>query len=232
MAMQQATAIITGFVGTDPIARGANGLTVSTFRVASTRSYFHRERNTWVDCPTTWITVKAFRNLSDNVQNSIRKGDAVLVVGSLVTEQWRTEQGENRTSITLEATNIGHDINHGITSLRKVERREPVTPQTGAGAPQVSAAGAVTGADPFAGATQAGQASPTGAVIPGVSNESDSSTESYGSAPFAGPVPTTANEAEATSLRTPDPYGPTDGVSVPNDVSGPQSNPDFNQPEF
>lgn len=197
MAMQQATAIITGFVGTDPIARGANGLTVSTFRVASTRSYFHRERNTWVDCPTTWITVKAFRNLSDNVQSSIRKGDAVLVVGYLVTEQWRTEQGENRTTITLEATNIGHDINHGITSLRKVERREPVTPQTGADAPQASATGVVTGADPF-----------------------------------AGTAPTATNESGTTNIPASESYGPADGASAPIDTSGPQPNPDFDQPEF
>lgn len=154
MASQQAAVTLRGFVGTDPILRGVEGVnTVATFRVGTTRSYYHRDRGTWVECPTTWITVKAFRKLAENVGRSVHKRDAVIVTGMLGTDSWQTENGESRSAIVLEATAIGHDLNFGFTRLNRIEK--PADAQQPAAGEQAQAAPAA--AMP-AGAPQAGAA--------------------------------------------------------------------------
>ena len=170
MASQQATVTLTGFVGTDPVLRGGESGTggVTTFRLGTTRSYYHREQGAWVDRPTTWITVKAFRRLAQNVASSVRKRDAVIVTGTLGTDRWTTNQNEERSALVIEATAVGHDLNHGISSYRrdpKVGEAPPapvapaVMPQQAAGTVPAVAPGAMPGMAPM----------PEGTVMAGAS---------------------------------------------------------------
>lgn len=66
MAQQQALITITGYVGANPTQFNKDGMPhASSFRMASTRRYFDNRTQQWKDLPTTWITVKAYRNLSE-----------------------------------------------------------------------------------------------------------------------------------------------------------------------
>lgn len=168
MAMQQATVVFTGYVGTDPVLRGPEGNEVASFRVGSTRSYFNREQNRWVDFPTTWLTVKAFRSLAANARNSLHVGDPVIVAGLLNTDQWTNEQGEERSMVVLEASAIGHDINFGASSFRKFEKPRQSTQR---GIPNASKA-----PDPFAQAPDSVPADST-ASIPAPTNMSSPSED-------------------------------------------------------
>ncbi len=96
-------------------AAGAGGASTpfTTFRMASTRRWFDRERGTWVDGRTEWFTVKAWRGAARNVAESLRKGDPVLVHGRLSTDEWSTADGEPRTSLVLDAIAIGPDLAYG-----------------------------------------------------------------------------------------------------------------------
>ncbi|MBW3087988.1 single-stranded DNA-binding protein [Bifidobacterium sp. 82T24] len=112
---QQSQIVITGNVGREPTRLGAQGSTpMCTFRLASTRSFWNRRTRQWQESPTTWITVKAFRSLALNVMQSVKKGDAVIVVGDLVTETWERD-GAQRSAIAIEAAYIGHDLNRGAS---------------------------------------------------------------------------------------------------------------------
>lgn len=122
MAMTRGTITIAGFVGNDPVKRGTQELPVMSFRLGSNRRRFNKATQQWEDYPTTWVTVKAFRNLAENAHSSLQRGDSVLVTGMLTTEQWVTDQGEERTRNVIEASNIGHDMNFGTTRLKKVTR--------------------------------------------------------------------------------------------------------------
>jgi len=51
----------------------------SSFRLASTRHYFDGRTQQWKDLPTTWITVKAYRGLSESICQSFKKGEPVIV---------------------------------------------------------------------------------------------------------------------------------------------------------
>lgn len=92
---------------------GGTSTPFTTFRMASTRRWFDRERGTWVDGRTEWFTVKAWRGAARNVAESLRKGDPVLVHGRLSTDEWSTAEGEPRTSLVLDAIAIGPDLAFG-----------------------------------------------------------------------------------------------------------------------
>lgn len=127
MANQQAAVTVTGFVAGDPTLGGTESFRVLTFRMGSTRSRLNPTTRQWEDYGTAWVGVKAFRALAVNAASSVRRGDRIIVVGSLITEQWTNEQGEPRSRTVLEATNIGHDLTFGTTSLIKPQRAGMVT---------------------------------------------------------------------------------------------------------
>lgn len=111
-----------GRVGTKVELREGNVPWV-LFRVASTPSYFDQTSRQWRDLETIWISVKAWRNLAQNVAESLEVGDPIIAIGKVRTEKWTTQDGESRESTVLEASLIGHDLTWGVTRLRRVERQ-------------------------------------------------------------------------------------------------------------
>lgn len=115
---------LVGHVGTDVDHRtvGTAGTDLSTFRLASTPRYFDRQAREFVDGTTTWMTVQCWRQLAVHVRDSIRRGDPVVVIGKLRTEEWETE-GQRRSRLLLVATSVGHDLARGTSVFTKVTRK-------------------------------------------------------------------------------------------------------------
>ncbi|RHH19098.1 single-stranded DNA-binding protein [Bifidobacterium bifidum] len=136
MAIQQGTVTITGFVGSMPVPFGrSGGVEGCSFRMGSTRRYRDGGTGEWRNLPTTWITVKAFRTLASNARMSLHVGEAAIVTGVLSTEEWMTQNDERRSRIVVEATNIGHDINYGVSELKKFQKSDRDAPAQGNGTP-------------------------------------------------------------------------------------------------
>lgn len=136
MAIQQGTVTITGFVGSMPVPFGrSGGVEGCSFRMGSTRRYRDGGTGEWRNLPTTWITVKAFRSLASNARMSLHVGEAAIVTGVLSTEEWTTQNDERRSRIVVEATNIGHDINYGVSELKKFQKSDRDAPAQGNGTP-------------------------------------------------------------------------------------------------
>ncbi|MEJ5920866.1 single-stranded DNA-binding protein [Bifidobacterium thermophilum] len=115
--VQQGLITINGYVGSDPASYGKDAPACS-FRIGCTRRYFDAAAQQWKDRPTIWITVKAFRALAQNVLNSVRKGDPVIVTGSLANEQWERD-GETHSRTVIEAASIGHDLGLGTSQFTR-----------------------------------------------------------------------------------------------------------------
>src|SRR6218665_4062822 len=100
---------VAGVVGTDPQHHiTAQGLEITSFRLAPPRPYFVRAQASWGDGETNWYTVSTFRQLAANVHASIRKGERVLVRGRLRLRQW--ESGERTaTTAEIESQSLRHD---------------------------------------------------------------------------------------------------------------------------
>jgi len=146
MAIQQGTVTITGFVGSMPVPFGrSGGVEGCSFRMGSTRRYRDGGTGEWRNLPTTWITVKAFRTLASNARMSLHVGEAAIVTGVLSTEEWTTQNDERRSRIVVEATNIGHDINYGVSELKKFQKSDRDAPAQGNGTPANPGPAAIAG---------------------------------------------------------------------------------------
>jgi single-strand DNA-binding protein len=122
---------ITGLVATTPRHIVTNeGLTISSFRLASAQRRFDRTTERWIDVDTNWYTITAFRQLGDNCAASINKGERVIVTGRLRIREW--ENGERTgTTIEIEADAIGHDLAWGTSSFSRTistGRSNPANP--------------------------------------------------------------------------------------------------------
>lgn len=104
---------ITGLVATTPRhIVTADGLPITSFRLASSSRKFDRTQNKWLDGETNWFTVTAFKQLAINAAGSINKGERIVVTGALKIRDW--DNGERAgTSVELEAEAMGHDISWG-----------------------------------------------------------------------------------------------------------------------
>ncbi len=129
-----------GYAGTEVRHRQVRDANVATVRVASTPRV--RKDGEWVDGPTTWYAVTAWRTLADHLRDSVRKGDPLVVHGRLLrTETWAPEGGVPSATLEVEAAVIGHDLTRGISHFIKAKR-----PESGASDPQ-AAHGAAAGED-------------------------------------------------------------------------------------
>ncbi len=116
------TITVGGVIATEPKHLVTDdGLKITSFRLASQQRRYDRAQGKWVDAETNWFTITAFRQLAENAQASLAKGDRVIVRGRLRMRDWTS--GE-RTGITveIEADGIGHDLAWGRTEYRKVIR--------------------------------------------------------------------------------------------------------------
>ncbi|HYN19289.1 MAG TPA: single-stranded DNA-binding protein [Actinomycetes bacterium] len=125
--MNETIITMTGNVAVEPVRVSADGTSVASFRIASNSRRFDRTANGWVDGETTWMTVTCFKALADNVLDSVRKGERVIVRGKLQTREW---QKDERRGIRTElvAYEVGHDLSLGTTVFTKsnhAQRPEP-----------------------------------------------------------------------------------------------------------
>ena len=126
-----------GWAGSDVRHRTVGDISVATFRVGSTPRL--RKDGEWVDGETTWYTVTAWRTLANHVRDSIRKGDPIIVHGRLRTETWQPEEGGATTTLQVEASLVGHDLQRGITHFIK-QRTERSAPEPDEAADDADAA--------------------------------------------------------------------------------------------
>jgi len=117
--MNEITMTLVGNVVDDPTVRTTGGgHKVANFRLASTPRRYDRESGQWVNMPTFFVTVSAWRALAENVEASIRKGQPIIVTGRYQTRTFQVNE-TIRVAHELEASAIGHDLNRGTASFSK-----------------------------------------------------------------------------------------------------------------
>jgi single-strand DNA-binding protein len=140
-----------GYAGTDVRHRETRDATVASVRVASTPRV--RKDGAWVDGPTTWYSVTAWRTLADHLRDSVRKGDPLVVHGRLLrSETWAPEGAAPSTTLEVEAFVVGHDLNRGISHFIKAKRPEHPAQEQGDAAGSDPAEGDVAAEDAGTGA--------------------------------------------------------------------------------
>ena len=96
---------MTGRLGADPEMRyTAQGNAVTTFRVASNRSWRTAEGESHED--TEWFRVVAWNKLAEICNQWLSKGSRVYVEGRMQTRQWQNQEGQTRYLTEVIANDI------------------------------------------------------------------------------------------------------------------------------
>lgn len=113
------TLCVSGIIATTPRhITTSEGLSITSFRLASTQRRFDKGKQQWVDNDTNWYTVVAFRQLADNASASLNKGDRIVANGRLKVRNWQNDE-KSGTAIEIEADALGHDLLWGTTVFER-----------------------------------------------------------------------------------------------------------------
>jgi single stranded DNA-binding protein len=101
--------------------RTQNGSSVTNFRLAATERRFDSTAQGWVDGSTFFVDVECWGELGGNVSHSISKGDPVVVVGAIRTDEWESDQGK-RSRTRIKAGAVAPNLARGVADFRRTQR--------------------------------------------------------------------------------------------------------------
>ncbi|MGH8880012.1 MAG: single-stranded DNA-binding protein [Stackebrandtia sp.] len=114
---------VVGNLTDDPELRYTpSGAAVAKFRVASTPRTFDKQSGEWKDGEALFLSCNAWRQLAENVAESLSRGSRVVVQGRLRQRSYETREGEKRTVYELEADEIGPSLKYATAKVQKVSR--------------------------------------------------------------------------------------------------------------
>jgi single-strand DNA-binding protein len=114
---------VKGWVASDPVKNvSKNGISYVNFRVATTPRY-KNSKGEWEDGKTEWITMSVFKEpFLSNIAESIKKGDPVIAVGSIYTNEYIKSDGAIAKNLELRLDTIGHDLLLGSAKFTRTKR--------------------------------------------------------------------------------------------------------------
>ena len=102
---------LVGNLTADPELRWTqSGVAVADFTVASTPRTYDRNAGEWRDGGTLFMRCSVWRDVAENVAESLRKGMRVIVVGRLTQRSYDTQQGERRTVVEMQVDEVGPSL--------------------------------------------------------------------------------------------------------------------------
>lgn len=123
MAQGDTPITVVGNLVADPELRFIpSGAAVANFRIASTPRTFNRETNQWEDGEALFLTCNCWRQMAENVAESLTKGMRVVVTGKLRQRSYQTKEGENRTVFEVEVDEVGPSLRYASASVNRNPR--------------------------------------------------------------------------------------------------------------
>ena len=99
-----------------------SGAAVASFTVASTPRTFDKNTNSWVDGDALFLRCNCWRQMAENVAESLTRGTRVIAKGRLKQRSFETREGEKRTVVELDVDEIGPSLKFAQATARKTER--------------------------------------------------------------------------------------------------------------
>jgi single-strand DNA-binding protein len=100
----------------------AAGQAMAKFGLAVNRRWQNRQTNTWEES-TSFFDVVAWREMAENVGESIAKGTRVIVTGRMEQRSYENQAGERRSAVELVADEIGPSLRWATAKVVRNERR-------------------------------------------------------------------------------------------------------------
>jgi single-strand DNA-binding protein len=99
-----------------------SGAPVATFGLAVNRRWQNRQTNEWEEA-VSFFDIVCWRELAENVVESITKGTRVLVTGRLEQRSWDTQEGDKRSKVEIVADEVGPSLRWASAQVMRNERR-------------------------------------------------------------------------------------------------------------
>jgi single-strand DNA-binding protein len=99
------------------------GAPVTTFGVAVNRRWQNRDSQQWEES-TSFFNVTCWRDLAQNVSESLEKGARVVVTGRLEQRSWETNDGERRSVVEIIADEVGPSLRWATAEVSRSDRRD------------------------------------------------------------------------------------------------------------
>lgn len=123
MAQGDTPITIVGNMVADPELRFTpKGAAVANFRVASTPRVYNRDTNQWEDGDAMFMTCNAWREMAENIAESLTKGMRVIVTGKLRQRSYQTKDGTERTVYEIEVDEAGPSLRHATAQVERTAR--------------------------------------------------------------------------------------------------------------
>lgn len=133
--MNETLVTVVGNVATEPETTvTATGVAVTRFRLATTSRRWDAERGAWTDGPTSFYTVRAWRTLAGNVNESVGLGEPLVVHGRLRVRE-EEKDGRRYLSAEVEAVAVGHDLARGVSRFTRASSTAALRPESVAASP-------------------------------------------------------------------------------------------------
>lgn len=111
---------IVGNLTADPELRyTASGAPVANFTVASTPRTFDRNSGQWKDGETLFMRCSVWRDVAENIADSLTKGTRVIVQGRLQQRSYETRDGQQRTTVELAVDEVGPSLRYARAQLTR-----------------------------------------------------------------------------------------------------------------
>lgn len=116
------TVTLVGNVTRDPELRFTPaGQPICTFGLAVNRRIQDRSGQ-WQET-TSFFDIVAWRELAENVGESVQRGSRVIVTGRLEQRSFETKEGDKRSKVEVIADEIGPSLRWATATITKNERR-------------------------------------------------------------------------------------------------------------
>jgi single-strand DNA-binding protein len=117
------TLTVIGNLTDDPELRFTpSGAAVAKFRIASTPRFMDKASGEWKDGDPLFLSCTVWRQVAENVAESLSKGSRVIVSGRLRQRTYDAKEGEKRTVIDLEVDEIGPSLRYATAKVQRMSR--------------------------------------------------------------------------------------------------------------
>jgi single-strand DNA-binding protein len=117
------TITVIGNLTDDPELRFTpSGAAVAKFRIASTPRFLDKASGEWKDGEPLFLSCNVWRQVAENVAESLQRGSRVIVSGRLRMRSYETKEGEKRTVIELEVDEIGPSLRYATAKVQRMSR--------------------------------------------------------------------------------------------------------------
>jgi single-strand DNA-binding protein len=99
-----------------------NGVARAAFTVVVNKRV--KDGDTWKDGPPSFFHCTAWRQLAENLVESVGKGQRVMVIGQMAQREYQTKEGEKRSVWDVTVDEVGPSLRYAQASVRKVERAQ------------------------------------------------------------------------------------------------------------